>query len=259
MVITEDEEYAERLRSAGILVIDGDPTDDDSLRAAGVTRAQAIMVMLNQDTESLLTVLTARNLDPRLYITAAAVEEELKQKMIKAGANVVLAPYEVASQFLNSATLRPAVNDFFNSILFRSRDASPDHAAGTGGRFALDRQTHRRVWSCARSITPASSAYGWRTATLCTRRVEGACSASLRFCWALRPAPWFRVLRKLCRPAGRADTRFTTFQRLGTGARKQETGHDHELAGVHRRDRSDVQTFCDLRQRPHYPERRALS
>lgn len=118
VVVTEDSYYAERLRSAGILVVDGDPSDDDTLLAAGIARARAIMVMLDQDTENLLTVLTARNLNPRLYITAAAVEEALKLKMTKAGANVVLAPYEVASQFLNSATLRPAVNDFFGSIMF---------------------------------------------------------------------------------------------------------------------------------------------
>lgn len=118
IIVTEDSDYAEHLRSAGLLVVEGDPADDDSLEAAGITRAQAIMVMLNQDTEGLLTVLTARNMNPTLYITAATVEEELKQKMLRAGANVVLAPYEVAGQFLNNATLRPAVNDYFNSILF---------------------------------------------------------------------------------------------------------------------------------------------
>lgn len=118
IIVTEDTIYAEHLRSAGLLVVEGDPADDNSLEAAGIKRAQAIMVMLNQDTEGLLTVLTARNLNPTLYITAATVEEELKQKMIRAGANVVLAPYEVAGQFLNNATLRPAVNDYFNSILF---------------------------------------------------------------------------------------------------------------------------------------------
>lgn len=118
VIVTMDAEYAEHLRSAGLLVVEGDPADDDSLIAAGIHRAQAIMVMLNQDTEGLLTVLTARNLNPTLYITAATVEEELKLKMIRSGANIVLAPYEVAGQFLNNATLRPAVNDYFNSILF---------------------------------------------------------------------------------------------------------------------------------------------
>lgn len=118
VIVTQDTEYAEHLRSAGLLVVEGDPADDDSLQAAGIKRAQAIMVVLDQDTEGLLTVLTARNLNPTLYITAAIVEEDLKLKMIRAGANVVLAPYEAAGQFLNNATLRPAVNDYFNSMLF---------------------------------------------------------------------------------------------------------------------------------------------
>jgi voltage-gated potassium channel len=118
IIVTKDTIFAEHLRRAGLLVVEGDPADDDSLEAAGIKRAQAIMVMLNQDTEGLLTVLTARNMNPTLYITAATIEEELKLKMIRAGANVVLAPYEVAGQFLNNATLRPTVNDYFNSILF---------------------------------------------------------------------------------------------------------------------------------------------
>ena len=118
VVVTKDIEYAGHLRSAGILVVEGDPTDDDSLLAAGIHRARAIVVMRDQDTEGLLTVLSARNLNPTLYVTAAAVAKEFKLKMIQVGANIVLAPYEVAGQFLNSATLRPAVNDYFNSILY---------------------------------------------------------------------------------------------------------------------------------------------
>lgn len=213
VVVTEDEEYAERLRNAGILVIDGDPTDNDSLRAAGVTRARAIMVMLNQDTESLLTVLTARNLDPRLYITAAAVEEELKHKMIKAGANVVLAPYEVASQFLNSATLRPAVNDFFNGILF-------------------DQETHHQITQL--ELEDDSPWIGRRIGDLRLREKYNAGIIGIRlengdFAHApgggrvlhefeillvVAPGPIIPVLQNLCRPAGRRDLRYTTFQRL---------------------------------------------
>ena len=38
--------------------------------------------------------------------------------MTRVGANSVIVPFEVAGQFLNNATLRPAVNDFFVNILF---------------------------------------------------------------------------------------------------------------------------------------------
>ncbi len=213
VVITVDPEYAERLRSAGILVIDGDPTDDDSLLAAGIARAKAIMVMLNQDTESLLTVLTARNLNPRLYITAAAVEEELKPKMIKAGANIVLAPYEVAAQFLNSATLRPAVNDFFNSILF-------------------DQETHHQITQLeleqdspwiGKRISDLNLQEKYNAGVIGIRLETGsfvhAPGGSRILCedeilLSVAPGQMILELQNECRPTGRNEMRFATFQRL---------------------------------------------
>lgn len=118
VVITTDAAYAETLRNAGLLVIEGQPTEDSILERAGIKRAQAMMVMLDDDTESLFVTLTARSHNPDIYITAATLEEDLAQKMIRVGANSVIAPFDVASNFLNNATLRPAVNAFFNSILF---------------------------------------------------------------------------------------------------------------------------------------------
>ena len=213
VVITEDEEYAERLRSAGILVIDGDPTDDDSLRAAGVTRARAIMVMQHQDTESLLTVLTARNLDPRLYITATAVEEELKQKMIKAGANVVLAPYEVASQFLNSATLRPAVNDFFNSILF---DQETNHQIT---QLELEDDSPwigKRINELGLREKYDAGVIGIRLedGDYAHAPSDGRVLREYEILLGVAPGPMIPVLQNLCRPNQRNEPRIATFQRL---------------------------------------------
>ena len=213
VVVTEDTDYAERLRSAGILVIDGDPTDDDTLLVAGIARAKAIMVMLNQDTESLLTVLTARNLNPRLYITAAAVEEELKVKMIKSGANIVLAPYEVSSQFLNSATLRPAVNDFFNSIMF-------------------DQDTHHQITQL--ELEDDSPWIGKGIGDLNLRETYDAGVISIRLetgdfvhtpggsrilaedeiLLVVAPGQMIPKLQSECRPSGRNEMRFAAFQRL---------------------------------------------
>ncbi len=118
VVITTDSAYADRLRHTGLLVVKGEPTDDAVLEQAGIRYAQAIMVMLDDDTETLFATLTAHSHNPNMHITAATLEEELTEKMTRAGANSVIAPYDVAGNFLNNATLRPAVNDFFNSILF---------------------------------------------------------------------------------------------------------------------------------------------
>ncbi len=118
VVITRDEEYAERMRNSGLLVIKGDPTVDDVLIDAGIDRAQALMVMLDDDTETLLSVLTAHSIAPTLHITAAVMDEDLRRKIVRAGATNVLNPFDTSGQFLNNATFRPAVNAFFNGLMF---------------------------------------------------------------------------------------------------------------------------------------------
>ncbi len=123
VIVTPDPAFAAHLRENELLVIEGDPTEDDILKRAGVIHAQAMMVMLDDDTESLLTVLTARSLCPDIDITAAALDEQLANKMIRVGANGVIAHYDSAARFLNNATLRPAVSEFFSSILFTHNSA----------------------------------------------------------------------------------------------------------------------------------------
>jgi len=118
VVITTDPVYASELRNAGLYVLEGNPTDDKYLELAGIDRARAMMVMLDNDTETLLTVLTAHNLAPNLAITAAVLDEDLGRKIIRVGANASITPYDTAGQFLNNATLRPAVNDFLHGFLF---------------------------------------------------------------------------------------------------------------------------------------------
>lgn len=213
VVVTEDLEYAERLRSASILVVDGDPTDDDSLLAAGIARARAVMVMLNQDTEGLLTVLTARNLNPAVYITAAAVEPELKLKMIRAGANIVLAPYELAGQFLNSATLRPAVNDFFNSIMFDQETQHQitqlelgDDSPWIGKRIS-DLQLRERFDAGVIGIRKENGDF--IHAPGISRTLQEA-----EILLAVSPGLMIPKLQAECRPHGRDEKRFATFQRL---------------------------------------------
>lgn len=118
VVVTDDSEYARHLRDDGFFVLEGKPTDIETLQNAGIRRATAVMIALPDDTENLLTVLTARSSNGNLYITAATQEEAIAQKFWRVGANNVIQPFELAGQFLNSLTLRPTVYDFFSSILF---------------------------------------------------------------------------------------------------------------------------------------------
>lgn len=118
VIVTKEPAYANHLREQGLLVVEADPTDEASILDAGIEHAAALMVVLESDTEALMTVLTARSKNNDVYITAAIQDEEIRLKIVRVGANNVLAPFEAAGQFLTNATLRPVVNDFFNDILY---------------------------------------------------------------------------------------------------------------------------------------------
>lgn len=118
VVVTKNGRFANRLRRSGMTVIEGDPTDDESLRRAGIEHAQALMALEDTDTETLLTVLTANSRNPDLLISAAAHDPIFAPKMLRAGASNVIPPFDVAAQFLNGMTFRPVVSEFFTSIVF---------------------------------------------------------------------------------------------------------------------------------------------
>lgn len=213
VVVTEDMEYAHHLRSAGILVVEGDPSDDDTLLAAGIHRARSLVVMRDQDTEGLLTVLSARNINPNLYITAAAIDDEFKVKMIRVGANIVLAPYEVAGQFLNSATLRPAVNDYFSRILYDQETHHQITQLELGGhspwigKSINDLQLRRRFDAVVIGIRQASGDFVYVPNSNRTLRKNDVLLS-------VAPGPIIPKLQGECRQNGRAAQRSAGMQRL---------------------------------------------
>jgi voltage-gated potassium channel len=99
-----------------------DATLDETLVEAGVERARGLAACLPDDADNLYVVLTARTLNPKLHIVARAVEESAEPKLIRAGANRVIAPTIIGSHRMAQALLKPAVADFVDSITAESLD-----------------------------------------------------------------------------------------------------------------------------------------
>ncbi len=99
-----------------------DATLDETLVEAGVERACGLAACLPDDAANLYVVLTARTLNPRLRIVARAVEESAEPKLVRAGANRVIAPTIIGSHRMAQALLKPAVADFMDSITAETLD-----------------------------------------------------------------------------------------------------------------------------------------
>ena len=116
LVIESDQTKVEALMDAGIAVLVRDATLEESLIEAGVEHARGIATCLPDDADNVYVVLTARDLNPRIHIVARAAAEQAESKLIRAGANRVVAPTIIGGHRMAMALTKPAVGDFLDSI-----------------------------------------------------------------------------------------------------------------------------------------------
>lgn len=99
-----------------LLCLEGDATQDETLVAAGILRARAIITALADDSDNLYIVLTARQLNPRLNIISRAIEPKAGKKLMKAGANHVVMPEQIGGFYMATLVSKPGAVEFFSFI-----------------------------------------------------------------------------------------------------------------------------------------------
>lgn len=121
VVIEGDEAIADRLLAQGHLVLMGDATNDEVLKAAGIERARGIVCAVSSDPDNLYITLTARDLNKTARIVARANEESAIGRLVKAGADKVVSPAITGSTRMSQMLLRPAVADFIELATMTER------------------------------------------------------------------------------------------------------------------------------------------
>ncbi|PLX83292.1 MAG: potassium channel protein [Desulfuromonas sp.] len=112
VVVEKDPQHWEKLTRNGHLFVRGDATDDEALIAAGIRRARGVVTAVTSDTDNVYITLTARGLNPDLFILARSGEVEAEKKLLRAGASKVISPYTIGASRMAQAILRPSVVDF---------------------------------------------------------------------------------------------------------------------------------------------------
>ncbi|MEW6571946.1 MAG: potassium channel protein [Nitrospirota bacterium] len=106
------EKNVEASEKEDIFIVQGDATKDDVLKKVGIERARCLISVLPTDAENLFVVLSARGLNPGLFVVARAGEEGSEQKLLRAGADRVVSPYHIGGLRIAHTVLKPAVVDF---------------------------------------------------------------------------------------------------------------------------------------------------
>jgi voltage-gated potassium channel len=112
VIVDRRPDLAATLDVTGGLAVVGDATSDEVLKRAGVDRARALVTVTPADSDNLYITMSARLLNARLFIVARAEGEKAEQKLLRAGADRVVAPYALGGSRVAQAVLRPAVLEF---------------------------------------------------------------------------------------------------------------------------------------------------
>jgi voltage-gated potassium channel len=106
MILDRRAELAEEAREAGALFEAGDATSEDELKNAGIERARALIAAVDSDASNLVIALTARSLRPDLHVVSRVNDAEWRRRILMAGANDVISPYESAGRLLAGAAVK---------------------------------------------------------------------------------------------------------------------------------------------------------
>src|SRR3954454_2951189 len=110
VVVDSNIESRELCIAAGVRFLEGAPSDDELLRAAGIERARAFVACMDSDAENIFATLTARELRGDIAIIARAAAEDSEKKLKRAGADRVISPYKASGTEMARLALHPQVS-----------------------------------------------------------------------------------------------------------------------------------------------------
>ena len=112
VIIERDPDRMHEAIDLGYLAVEADASSESVLERVQIRRARGLIAAVSTDAENVYAVLTARLLHPSLFIIGRAETDDAKSKLVRAGADRVLAPYQIGGLQLAQTALRPAVVDF---------------------------------------------------------------------------------------------------------------------------------------------------
>jgi voltage-gated potassium channel len=116
VVVEQNPEAIRRAVEAGHLVIEGDAAADDVLTQAGVQRAHALLAASDSDSGNTYITLTAKALNPRIFVVARAGKRQSEGRAVRAGADRVISPYAISGRRMALSAIQPNIVDFMDTL-----------------------------------------------------------------------------------------------------------------------------------------------
>jgi voltage-gated potassium channel len=117
VIVESNPEPLERLRLSNLLYVEGDAATDDALLKAGILRAKGLVTAVDSDERNVFITLTARALNPALFIVARSSYPDSVEKLRRAGANQVVSPYLMGAHRMAALAVHPVAVDVLDTVL----------------------------------------------------------------------------------------------------------------------------------------------
>ena len=98
VIVEIDPDVVKKAEELGYKVIAGDATSSKALRSAGILNAKAIAIVMDNDAKNLFAVLTARDLNKKIFIATRSNDDFVREKLVDAGADYIVMPQKTASK-----------------------------------------------------------------------------------------------------------------------------------------------------------------
>lgn len=124
VVVEHEESSIEKISDNHLLYVQGNAQNEDVLKKAGIERAKGLICALSRDQDNVFVTLIARELNRDIFILVRTNERANTKKILRAGADKVISPYEIGADRMANVILRPHVDQFIDNIL---GGATQDH------------------------------------------------------------------------------------------------------------------------------------
>ncbi|MFA0962201.1 TrkA family potassium uptake protein [Roseivirga sp. BDSF3-8] len=117
VIIENDEDIVDRVAvPENFPCVPGDATSDEVLKSAGIEKAKCIITTLSKDADNVFISLTARELNPSIYIISRSSEESSEKKLLRAGADRVVMPDALGGLHMAQLVTKPYVIEFLDLL-----------------------------------------------------------------------------------------------------------------------------------------------
>ena len=123
VMLDRDAALVELAQKEGMPARQIDYTDDDALRDAGIgSHIEGVFCLFAEDSENVFLAISARALDPQLRIVAVCQAPQAAPKLLAAGADKVVDPYEISGARVHELIQRPEVVELLEQTVFGLQD-----------------------------------------------------------------------------------------------------------------------------------------